>query len=403
MILRPFRLLGLLAVAWLVLASSQALAAGPKRTGVVTLNCPVVGATVTVDGEEVGIVPLDPFELKAGAHTIRVVRAGLIAFEQQVTVNLGDNLRVVAVAKEARSLLTINTTEKGGEVLIDGKVVGALPVRELTVSPGDHSLFVRKDGLQPFKETFTVQPFREYVSNPALRRRDGSMVAAAPAGLGLGLDLDLDLPAAPAPKGKPAAASLDLDLEDFAPAAPARPDAKGKPDPKGKPAPAAVANNDLDLDFDFPAPVAAAPPVKVAVNTPAPVPVKVAANTPAPVVTPAGTKLPQAATKPPLVATKPLPPAVKPRPVEVAARTPPAPKTFVTDPVAKAAVEEEEEIEYYDPTPLYKKKWVWATLGVAAVAAVVVPIAMGKTGGYIEQQNAGVACRDCLVVMNGAK
>src|SRR4051794_17819258 len=126
-----------LLVAFLLLAQNAVAA---SKNGTVTVNCPVVGATVSVDGEEVGTVPIDPFELKFGNHQIRIVRTGLIAFEQALMLRPGDEVVVTAFPKEPRALLSIDSGVQGAEVLVDSKVIGKLPLRDFPVSPGRHQL-----------------------------------------------------------------------------------------------------------------------------------------------------------------------------------------------------------------------------------------------------------------------
>jgi hypothetical protein len=348
----------------LALVALGAPALAQAKTGTVTLNCPVPGATVLVDGAEIGTVPIEPFDLRFGHHVLKVVRPGLIEFEEKITLRPNEQLVVNAFPKEPRALLTIHTPVKGGEVLVDGKSIGPLPIRQYQTMPGKRTIFIRREGLLPHKETVFVPPHREHVLKPALMNRDGT-----PAGGLLALDLDDDddlaLPA-PAAKAPAKAAALDLDLDlDLAPAKP------GRAAP-----PARTASLDLDLDDDLPlAPPAPAKPVAVAVAAPA----KAA---PAPPAATAPAAPPPAVAKAPDLRVPPkLAEAPKPKPAFV-------PEVGGDDQLLE------------EPVPFYQRKWVWGATASAVVLAIAVPIATGRTGGYVERRDPGVVCSDCLAVIN---
>lgn len=369
--------------------AQTAVAAPAGGTATVTIDCPVAGATVAVDGKNVGTVPVAPLKIAPGKHVVTVQRRGLIDFREQMTVKAGDALPLHAVPPKTMALLTIQTVVSGAEVLVDGKVIGTLPITAAPVEPGTHRMFVRGPGLQPYQESFKVEAWGEHVSKPVLKTSDGS-IAGAVSVAGGGLDLEIDLePAPPVPPPAPVAAK-----------------SAGKPAAAPAPAPAALAL-DLDLDGDDLPPLVlddepAKPVVVAAAAAPAPAAVKPAAAPPA---TAAAKPAPAAAPKPAIAAATPAtkPPAVTPAPVQppvvVAAREPPkaAPvASFATDPVAAEQARAEQE----PPQPIYKQKWLWAATAAVVVAAVAVPVATGRTGGYREVRDPATACANCLVVMN---
>jgi hypothetical protein len=340
----------------LALAAPAAAAPNPRKTGTITVNSPVIGATVYVDGEEVGTVPVDPFEIRFGNHVVRVVRKGLIDVEQKVVLRPDERATVDAVPPTPGALLTVATSERGGEVILDGKSVGALPIRELALPPGNHSIFIRKPDLQPYKESFLVGPHREFVLRPALKRKDGTTVGFADADRsGAGLDLDLDLDPAPR-KVTTAALALDLDL-DLSPAAkaPARP---------------VAADLELDLDLTLPS-AGAANDTKVAAAAPPPPARPSPAGAPAPTVAPAPSAVADAVVQPP------------PAPIVA---------SFVADPIAEEAVQSEAG------PPLYTQAWFWGTAAGAVAVGVAVPFLTGMTGGYREVRDPTVVCPECVTL-----
>ncbi len=224
-----------LGAVWLGALLAFAPAALALRPGTVRVRCPVAGAQVTVDGEYIGTVPVDPFQVRAGVHTVRVLKAGLIAFQKRFRIRPGQKLTVIAVAREQRALLTIETTERGGKVFLDGHRLGSLPVRQRPIEPGRHKLVILHRGLHPYRKWFRVKPFAEYVATPTLRYRNGRLAAGPDVGLGLDLGLASNPPGAKPPAGS------DLDLSLAAPTAAAPPAKPATTAPGLLPAPPTLA------------------------------------------------------------------------------------------------------------------------------------------------------------------
>lgn len=136
--------------------------------GRITIRSPVVGATVLVDDQPVGVVPLAPFDLRFGGHIITVKKEGLISFEKQIRLRTGEHLVIDAVPAEARSLLTIDAGGMtGGQVRLDGQPLGPLPVEQRSIAPGRHHLEIHTPGHEPVQLGFVAPPHEEYVVRPA--------------------------------------------------------------------------------------------------------------------------------------------------------------------------------------------------------------------------------------------
>lgn len=196
------------------LALVALLFAGPsfaesELEGQVTVRSPVVGAEVLVDDQPVGVVPLPPFDLRFGSHVITVKKEGLISFEKHFRLRTGQHLVIDAVPAEARSLLTIDAGLTGGEVLLDGRPLGALPIERWSIAPGRHTLLIRTPGHEPVQLNFVAPPHEEYVARPAFISAVPQAMAAEDSE---DLELELELALAPEP-ATPAPAPPE---EDFA-------------------------------------------------------------------------------------------------------------------------------------------------------------------------------------------
>lgn len=183
-----------------------ALAAAPSGKGAIAVKSFTNGARVFVDGDPVGSVPAVLRNVKAGSHTIKVVRLGYLSFEESVTVAAGKTTEVQADLLPISGVLKISSPVKGTQLLVDGKNLGALPY-EGEVQVGKRTIEVRKDGYQTYKQVLSVAAGNDYVLTATLQK-----TKAVSAG-------DEDLPlVAIAPKRKGSEAKKgndDIPLEDI--------------------------------------------------------------------------------------------------------------------------------------------------------------------------------------------
>lgn len=127
----------------------------PAKTELaISLASEVQGGKVFVDGVEVGTLPFTPVEVKRGARTVVIKRAGYKEFSRRVQIVSGQQ-NVVSVTLEATSgVLSVTATPEGAEVLLDGNSLGSAPLAEIEVAPGSHEVQVKKEGF--VAQTFQI-------------------------------------------------------------------------------------------------------------------------------------------------------------------------------------------------------------------------------------------------------
>jgi hypothetical protein len=107
------------------------------------------GAMVVVDGVQRGLTPLsEPLLIDAGTHSVRVVKDGFAAHEEQLSVAGRQKKAVTARLKALLRSGTLVIEEADGaalDVLLDGAVVGTTPFSGF-VAPGAHSVALRGQG-----------------------------------------------------------------------------------------------------------------------------------------------------------------------------------------------------------------------------------------------------------------
>jgi TonB family protein len=140
---------------------STSLAAVPTTTSTLPPPPPVLqgslhvesdpsGATVTVDGQTLGITPLDVSELSLGTHEVRVELKGHAPLTQEVSLTSDAPASEVRLALTraavAMGLADITSTPSGAQVRIDGAPAGRTPVRDYRLRAGNHVVEVTADG-----------------------------------------------------------------------------------------------------------------------------------------------------------------------------------------------------------------------------------------------------------------
>ena len=115
------------------------------------------GATVFVDGEQVGQTPLtEPLTLDLGTRTLRVEQPGFEPFEKKIEIAGGGELEVpvvltlAPVVSVAPAVLSIQSSGERDIIAIDGKVVGSQRWQG-ALAVGEHSVRVTAPGKKTYE------------------------------------------------------------------------------------------------------------------------------------------------------------------------------------------------------------------------------------------------------------
>lgn len=125
-------------------------------TGTLRVSAGVDGATVYVDGTEVGAAPYEDTAIRTGSHEVKVTKVGYEDYVEIVRVRGGRNAEVTASLDLPPPSLRIVSDVPGATVFLDRNYIGATPVDIETVDPGEHQLTVSADGYDMYSETVTI-------------------------------------------------------------------------------------------------------------------------------------------------------------------------------------------------------------------------------------------------------
>lgn len=128
--------------------------------GVVRVLSDAPGARAFLDGTDMGPVPVDVKDVKAGDHIVQVKAPGFQTGEKRVSVASGGSQIVKfdlnAEASGDQGLLKVVSSVPGAEVFIDGAAVGHVP-QEKKLAAGEHPVTVRLEGYKEFNQKVRVE------------------------------------------------------------------------------------------------------------------------------------------------------------------------------------------------------------------------------------------------------
>lgn len=148
-------------------------AAARTETGRILVRSTPAGASVTVDGRDVGSTPVTVRDLARGTHVLRIAHQGYVTAERRVRISTAQPAQSIAVdlvAARARreasappagpertsGSLMLDSRPTGARVLVDGKLVGTTPMLLDSIAVGDHAVRLELDGFTPWTTTARV-------------------------------------------------------------------------------------------------------------------------------------------------------------------------------------------------------------------------------------------------------
>lgn len=122
----------------------------------------LAGSILSIDGKEVGALPLPPQAIASGEHTVTVKRPGYAAFVKKVQIPGGKTVEVEAKLTAVSAVLTVSSDVAGAQVLLNGRSIGTVPLHEIEVPPGPAEIAVIKEGFREETQKINFVAGKEY-------------------------------------------------------------------------------------------------------------------------------------------------------------------------------------------------------------------------------------------------
>jgi hypothetical protein len=122
----------------------------------------ISGAVLSVDGKELGTLPMGAQSVNAGERTVSVKRPGFAAFVKKVMVPGGKTVDVDAKLTAVAAVLSVQTDITGAQVLLNGRPIGVAPLNDVEIPPGPAELAVVKEGFREESQKINFVAGKDY-------------------------------------------------------------------------------------------------------------------------------------------------------------------------------------------------------------------------------------------------
>jgi hypothetical protein len=129
---------------------------------VVKVAANLAGSILSIDGKEVGALPLPAQNIPSGEHTVTVKRPGYAAFVKKVQIPGGKSVDVEAKLTAVAAVLSVTSDIPGAQVLLNGRAIGVVPLVDVEVPPGPAEIAVVKEGYREESQKITFVVGKEY-------------------------------------------------------------------------------------------------------------------------------------------------------------------------------------------------------------------------------------------------
>lgn len=135
----------------------------PESTGSLSITSSPAGASVNLDGGNKGVTPVTIQHVKAGLHTLILIKTGYQDYSTSITVTDSTTSQVTAnlVIQEPKpssdsGTLTVRSIPTGANVYLDGSLAGMTPVMIPHVTAGTHKVLLTLQDYEDISQTIEV-------------------------------------------------------------------------------------------------------------------------------------------------------------------------------------------------------------------------------------------------------
>jgi hypothetical protein len=132
-------------------------------------------AEIYIDGNKKGSSPATIGGLAPGKHTIAVEKVGFKKYQEELTLKVGQNIKLNVVLKSIPCSLEVSTNQDPANVYLDGKLVGTSLYRSQEILEGAHKLALQKKGFQKYEEELLCTPAQNFTLKPSLEVAIGEL------------------------------------------------------------------------------------------------------------------------------------------------------------------------------------------------------------------------------------
>src|SRR3954470_15100974 len=128
------------------------------------------GAKVQIDGkgDPAWTTPFST-KLAPGQHNVTFTKSGYVGETKTVTITAGKPSRVEVKLSDSLLAVSLNSDPAGAAIEVDGKPTGKVTPSVVSLSKGDHTFVLRKDGFQDLSKKTTLKDGDTFSLNGSLK------------------------------------------------------------------------------------------------------------------------------------------------------------------------------------------------------------------------------------------
>jgi len=139
-----------------VLTDEVTIGSPVSRTGTLYLKSSPSAAMVYVDGVYYGLTPRKVTGVSPGIRRVKMTKEGYSDYVEQVMVTTSGIKMVMATLRPATGSIRVSSIPSHADVYLDSALVGTTPMTVTGISPGTHTVALKKDGYQDYIRTVTI-------------------------------------------------------------------------------------------------------------------------------------------------------------------------------------------------------------------------------------------------------
>jgi len=147
--------------AWSVLGTLKLKEAPPPpKKGYLSVASTPVGASVDVNGVDIGKTPVSAYELDAGDKVVTLRLSGYEPSENAVKIVADEtatlDVTLTPIAVEEEGFLSVTSSPSGANVAVGGANIGSTPIDKYGLKVGPKTVTISLAGYKPAKEEVTI-------------------------------------------------------------------------------------------------------------------------------------------------------------------------------------------------------------------------------------------------------
>lgn len=119
-------------------------------------------AILSIDGKDIGPLPVGAQSLPVGEHQVKVRRLGYADFVKRVTVAVGKPVELDVKLQAINAIVSVTSDVPDAQVFVNGRLVGTAPMTDMELPAGPTEIAVRKEGFKDDKQRVTLVAGKDY-------------------------------------------------------------------------------------------------------------------------------------------------------------------------------------------------------------------------------------------------